>query len=265
MSDTQDKGASRLPKADPRLTAIASGKGGVGKTWFAITLAHALARRDDRVLLFDGDLGLANIDIQLGLVPERDLSEALSGRISLREAVTVHREAGFDVLTGRSGSGDMANLPVPRVARMIVDLQTLSQRYDHVVVDVGAGVDRPVQLLTAASGQCLVVVTDEPTSLTDAYALIKVALAQRSDDEVGIVVNMAESRARGETTYETLLKACRAFLKREPPLMGVVRRDGRVRDAIRAQMPLLLRSPNSEAAEDVEAIAARVAAGHASL
>lgn len=257
MSDTQER-AQRLPPPNPKLIAIASGKGGVGKTWFAITLAHALARQSGRILLFDGDLGLANVDIQLGLIPERDLSEALTGKISLREAVTHHAETGFDVVTGRSGTGEMAVLPMPRVARLIGDLQALSQRYDRVVVDVGAGVDRSVQLLAAASGRCLIVVTDEPTSLTDAYALIKVALAGRDDRDIGIVVNMAESRAKAEKTYETLAKACRTFLDREPPLMGVVRRDPRVREAIRAQMPLLARSPSCDAAQDVEAIAARL-------
>lgn len=249
------------PAPNPRLITVASGKGGVGKTWFAITLAHALARAGRRVLLFDGDLGMANIDIQLGLVPERDLNDALAGRIGLREAVTRVPEAGFDVLTGRSGSGDLAGLPAPRIGRLIGDLTALAARYDTIVVDVGAGVDRTVQLLSAAAGRCLVVVTDEPTSLTDAYALIKTALAKRGDKETGVVVNMAESRARGEKTYETLEKACVTFLKRRPPLLGVVRRDNRVRDAIRAQMPLLARSPNSEAAGDVEAIAEAVLQG----
>ncbi len=241
-----------------RMIAVASGKGGVGKTWFAITLSHVLTRRGLKTLLFDGDLGLANVDIQLGLMPKRDLGEVVAGKASMKSVATHYDAAGFDILAGRSGAGALATLPPPRLLRLRQDLSDFSKTYDKVVLDLGAGVDRTVQILSAPAHLVLLVVNDEPTSLTDAYAFIKLAHQAGSHGHVRIVVNMAENKKAGERTYGTLAKACGNFLKFEPPLAGVVRRDSKVRDSIRAQLPLLTRSPTSEAAADVEAIAEAV-------
>ncbi len=246
------------PTRGRTLMAVASGKGGVGKTWFAITLAHALARSGQRTLLFDGDLGLANVDIQLGLMPTQDLASVLAGRLALARATTHYPAGGFDIIAGRSGSGRLANVPASRVATLVEDLTTLSQAYDQVILDLGAGVERTVRQLTRAAATCVVVTTDEPTALTDSYAFIKLAHMDRPDCDVRIVVNTANSRLEGERTYTTLLKACEGFLKISPPLLGVVRRDVKVREAIRSQVSILTRFPTAEAAADVEAIADRL-------
>lgn len=241
--------------------AVASGKGGVGKTWFAITLGHALTRRNQRTLLFDGDLGLANVDIQLGLMPANDLVGVLTGRFTLNQVSVSHAEAGFDVIAGRSGSGSLSNIPLSRLQILSDDLNLLACNYDRVILDLGAGVDRTVRALANNAGLILVVTTDEPTSLTDAYAFIKVTQMERPGTDIRIVVNMANSTREGERIYNTLLKACEAFLKMSPPLAGVIRRDIKVREAIRNQTPILTRSPNSEAASDVEAIAEKLLQG----
>lgn len=240
--------------------AVASGKGGVGKTWFAITLTHAIARRGRRVLLFDGDLGLANVDIQLGLMPKRDLGSVIDGLITLKNAAERYTDGGFDIIAGRSGSGSLANLPSQRLGELRTDLLGLSRSYDAVVIDLGAGVDRTVRQLAGPAGVTLVVTTDEPTSLTDAYAFIKVTHTVNPSTDLRVVVNMAASIRDGERTYATILKACQNFLRFAPPLAGIVRRDVKVRDAIRNQVPLLTRSPASDAARDVEAVAARLMA-----
>lgn len=239
--------------------AIASGKGGVGKTWFSITLAHALARAGRRVLLFDGDLGLANLDVQLGLMPAHDLSEVLTGKIAMADAVT--RYHGFDIVAGRSGSGRFASLPPARIERLRDEMETLAVDYNHAIVDLGAGIADPVRMLGRQSGPCLVLTTDEPTALTDAYAFIKVAYARLPGADVRIVVNMAAGRPAGERTYGTLQRACETFLKKSPALAGVVRRDSRIADCIRHQTPLLIRHPACDAAADVEAIARRLIEG----
>lgn len=236
------------------IIAVASGKGGVGKTWFSITLTHALARAGQRTLLFDGDLGLANVDIQLGLMPKHDLGSVVSGRMTLNQAAVHFEEGGFDIIAGRSGSGTLANVPLSRLQMLGDDLVVLAGAYDKVVLDLGAGVEKTVRQLAVNAGTILVVTTDEPTSLTDAYAFIKVTHLERPGTDMRVVVNMANSTREGERIYSTLLKACEGFLKVAPPLAGVIRRDMKVRDAIRNQTPILTRSPNTEASADVEAL-----------
>jgi len=250
------------PSANPtsrskgrNIVAIASGKGGVGKTWFSITLAQALANKGGRVLLFDGDLGLANLDIQLGLMPKQDLSSVIAGRLTLNQAIVEYPEGGFDIIAGRSGAGGLANVAASRLQMLGDDLALLAANYDTTLLDLGAGVERTVRQLAHNAGTCVVVLTDEPTSLTDAYAFIKILHTERPDIEIKVVTNIVNSTREGERTYNTLVKACQGFLKFSPPLLGVVRRDNKVRESIRAQMPLLTRFPNCEAAQDVERIA----------
>ncbi len=240
------------------ILAIASGKGGVGKTWFSITLAHALANRGYQTLLFDGDLGLANLDIQLGLMPQQDLSSVITGRLTLNQVVIKYADGGFDVIAGRSGSGSLANVTASRIQRISDDLALLAGRYDNVLIDLGAGVERTVRQLVHNASTCIVVLTDEPTSLTDAYAFIKVIHTERPEIDVQVVTNIVNSTHEGERTYNTLLKACQGFLKISPPLLGIIRRDSKVPETIRRQAPLLTRFPNTEAAVDVEKIAQRL-------
>lgn len=235
--------------------AVASGKGGVGKTWFSITLSHALARAGKKVLLFDGDLGLANVDVQLGLMAKRDLNDVIRGRLSLEKVIQRYEEGGFDIIAGRSGQASLSALPSQRLALLRDQLLEVADKYDVVIVDLGAGVDRTVRMMSASATRTLVVTTDEPTSLTDAYAFIKLGNAAGMSKNVSIVVNMAPSTMEGEKTYKTLLKACENFLRLKPPLAGMISQDPRVKDAIRHQTPILIRSPNTDAAEDVEDIA----------
>ena len=164
---------STLPIKGHNMIAVASGKGGVGKTWFSISLAHALAKRGEKVLLFDGDLGLANVDIQLGLVAQYDLGSVITGKVPMTQAIS-KSELGFDVIAGRSGSGSLSNIPLSRLQLIFDDLQLLASQYDHVIIDLGAGVEKAVRLFAQKSGTLMVVCTDEPTSLTDAYAFIKI-------------------------------------------------------------------------------------------
>lgn len=237
------------------IIAVASGKGGVGKTWFSITLAHALTKMGKRVLLFDGDLGLANVDVQLGLMPKRDLNDVIRGRLSLDKVVQPFEEGGFDIIAGRSGQASLSALPSQRLAMLRDQILDLANDYDAVICDLGAGVDRTVRMLAATATRTVLITNDEPTSLTDAYAFIKLGNAAGMSKNISIVVNMAPSDMEGEKTYKTLLKACSNFLRLKPPLAGMVRVDPKVKECIRNQTPLLIRSPNTQAAEDVEAIA----------
>jgi len=240
------------------IIAVASGKGGVGKTWFSISLAHALAKQGKRVLLFDGDLGLANVDVQLGLMPKRDLNDVIRGRLSLDKVVQRYDEGGFDIVAGRSGQASLSALPTQRLIMLRDQLLDLSHEYDAVVIDLGAGVDRTVRMMAASATRAMLVATDEPTSLTDAYAFIKLGAAAGMSKNVSIVINQAQNVLEGEKTYKTLLKACENFLRLSPPMAGMIRHDPKVKECIRHQTPLLIRSPNCEAAGDIEKIARHV-------
>jgi len=239
------------------IIAIASGKGGVGKTWLSITLSHLIARTGREVLLFDGDIGLANIDVQLGLSPEKDLGHVFDGKANVEDTIISH-PAGFDIVTGRSGSTRLASASLSSLDRIRGQVIELAPSYDAVILDLGAGIEQYVQFLAAAASRCIVVVTDEPTSITDAYAYIKLCVTKLDNPRVSIVVNQAASQNEGRKTFSALEKACTNFLNIQPDLLGVIRKDNKVRDAIRAQTSIIEKTPGTLAATDVATISVKV-------
>jgi flagellar biosynthesis protein FlhG len=265
----------RAPQAlrPARRLTIASGKGGVGKTWMAVTLAQAFAFRGERVLLVDGDLGLANVDVQLGLEPRADLAAVIAGEVPLEAAVSPYgggpaaaAGGGFDVLPGRSGAGTLAGLAEDELQALACGLTGLEAAYDRVLVDLGAGLDRVVTTLcTADHGSkghaILVVLTSEPTSLTDAYAFIKVIRMRTENADLRVIVNRAQSTAEGKRTHQALATATQNFLGFAPPLMGIIPDDGKVPDSIRHQTALMLRHPQSKAGMSMMALAKTLCGG----
>lgn len=247
---------------EKKLITIASGKGGVGKTWFSITLAQAFSQAGKQVALFDGDLGLANVDIQLGLTPDNDLSVVMSGEKTLDEVKARYEEkdgTGFDVIPGQSGTGALGALSREALITLRNGLVTFSQGYDALLLDLAAGIDPSVTTLSQHGGKLIVVMTGDPTSLTDAYALIKVTATRNPGADIQIIVNNVADKATGEKAYSAIKRACEGFLKISPPLLGIVRSDPKITDAIRNQIPLLTRHPGATAAGDVKTIAKALA------
>lgn len=249
------------PQDEPQpnnLIAIASGKGGVGKTWLSITLAQLFARSGRHVLLFDGDLGLANVDVQLGLTPQKDLATVLAGKATLQESILSYDTGEFDIIAGRSGSASLASLPISRLENVYKELIRIGKNYDAVLLDLGAGVEQHVRYLSSLASRCLVVVTDDPTSLTDAYAFIKLCKHHEHSPDISIVINQVTTVQEGERTYSALKRACENFLGVSPKLAGIIRKDNKVKDAIRNQKPLLEKSPKSMAASDAAALSVKL-------
>ena len=238
-----------------RLVTIASGKGGVGKTCFAIGFSHALAQMGRRILLIDGDIGLANVDVQLGLANGDDLGRALLKNRSISASIQTVEGIGLDVLLGQSGSGTMGVLDPRWAERLIVQLQTMNDKYDLIVIDLPSGIDRGLRQMMSAADDSIIVTTEEPTALTDAYALIKTIRKHDTSFLPKVVVNLVRDHQAGQRTFEGFSRVCGRFLNMTPLGLGAVRRDRHVIDAIGRQTPLLQCYPNCSAAKDIIAVA----------
>ena len=240
----------------PHLTAIGSGKGGTGKTVIAIGLAQALVKAGARVLLCDADLGLANAALQMGLCDSGDLPSFMAGLKPVERSVVV-TTAGFDLLAAPSGSGALANVG-PLAAENLCARLRKAVGYDHVLLDLSAGVDGAVMRFAARADTTLLVVTPDPASLTDAYAFTKLLQKATGSRLPQLVINRAHSGAEAEHTREAMAQTCRCFLRQVPQLLGTVPHDRAVHDAIRRQLPLLARLPLGPAAQALLDMGARL-------
>jgi flagellar biosynthesis protein FlhG len=246
--------------------AIASGKGGVGKTWLSTMLSIAFGRAGQRALLVDCDLGLANVDVQLGVRPTADVHSVVRGFLELESAVTPvmggpGRNGGFDLIAGHSGSGALGAVKLEEVARIADGLSRLTPHYDRVILDLAAGIDPTVLRFARAADRLILVTTEEPTALTDAYAMVKLLRLQGSTMIPWVIVNMAENRVKGRKVFDQFSLACNEYLGFKPKFAGAITRDPRVPDSIRAQTPLPTRHPQSQAYEDVIRIVETLNAG----
>lgn len=241
-----------------RVIAVTSGKGGVGKTNIAVNLSVALAGRGDRVLLFDADLGLANVDVALGLKPSFDIQHVLSGERRLEE-ILVDGPAGVKVVPASSGVARMASLsPAERVG-LVQAFSSLPLPVDVLMVDTGAGIDSTVLTFAAACQELIVVVCDEPTSLTDAYALIKVLNQECGVKRFQLLANMVDSDSRGRALYERLSRVADSYLNVSLGYLGAVPRDDFLRRAVRARRPVVLEYPAAAASRALTRIADSIA------
>src|SRR5262245_55653431 len=212
MEPMQAAGLKRLTNPGPvQVIAVTGGKGGVGKTSVSVNLASALASTGKRVMLLDGDLGLANVDVFLGLSPRHTMAHVLSGQRSLEEVI-VETSDGIQVVPGASGVADMANLSAAAHLSLVQAFSTLSTRVDVMIVDTAAGISHSVVQFTQAAQHVLLVVCDEPASMTDAYALIKVLSRQQEVTRFRVLANMVRAPGEGEHLFEKLQRVTGKFL-----------------------------------------------------
>ncbi|MDO3382577.1 MinD/ParA family protein [Gilvimarinus algae] len=240
-----------------QVIAVSGGKGGVGKSNISVNLSIALAQLRRRVVLMDADLGLANVDVLLGISPKYTLADVLAGRCTLQE-VLVTGPGGIKIVPAASGVQRMAELSAQEHAGLISAFSELSEQVDVLVIDTAAGISDTVVSFVRAANEVLVVVCDEPSSITDAYALIKLLNKEYDLQRFRVVANMTRTASEGRLMFNKLNTVCERFLDVSLQYVGQVPFDETVRKAIQKQTPLLEFAPNCKAAQALRELAENV-------
>lgn len=257
MESMQSAGLKRLTNPGPvQVIAVTGGKGGVGKTSVSVNLATAMAANGRRVMLLDGDLGLANVDVFLGLSPRHTMAHVLNGERTLEEIILETAE-GIQVVPGASGVAELANLSAAGHLNLVQAFSTLSNRVDVMIVDTSAGIAHSVVQFTQAAQHVLLVVCDEPASMTDAYALVKVLSRNHGVTKFHVLANMARAPGEGEGMFQKLQRVTGRFLDVTLDYVGEIPEDAYLRRAIREQRPVMSAFPSSPASRAFKKLAAK--------
>ncbi len=244
-------------QANPgQVIAVTGGKGGVGKTTVAVNLATALASRGKQVMLLDGDLGLANVDVFLGLTPRLTLADVLAGNCSLEEVI-IEAPQGFRVVPAASGITQLAELDTLTHLGLVRAFGDLTSRLDFMVVDTAPGIAGSVLQFSQAAQQVLVVICDEPASLTDAYALIKILSRDHGVRQFRVLANQSRGRGLGQALYQRFEKVVNRFLSVELDYVGEIPEDPFLRRSIREQRPVVAGYPSCPASMALKTLALR--------
>lgn len=255
-----DQAAGLRGMKNPRpvqVVAVTSGKGGVGKTNVSVNLAAAMARSGRRVMLLDADLGLANVDVTLGLQPRRNLSHVIDGDCTLEE-VLLDGPAGMRIVPASSGTQRMAELQPEEHAGLIRAFSELSEDLDVLVVDTAAGISDSVVSFARASQEVVVVVCDEPASITDAYALIKVLSREHGVHRFQVLANMAQTGQHGRGLFQKISAVTERFLDVQMEYLGAIPFDEQLRKAVQKQNAVVETHPRSRAAQAFGTVAERI-------
>lgn len=250
-----------VPKGDApvRVIAITSGKGGVGKTNITANLAYLLSKMNKKALILDADVGLANIDVILGLTPQYNLQHVLKGEKTMAETI-VCGPGGIKILPAASGIQEMTDLSRGQKLTLLEELNSLNEDVDFMLIDTGAGIAANVMYFNVASKEIIVVVSPEPTSLTDAYALIKVLYQRYAKKRFRLLVNMVRSPAEAKEVHKRLSYATDHFLNLSVEYLGYILHDDKLRDAVKKQKVLAELHPSSLASRCLSSIAEKLCA-----
>lgn len=252
--------ASETPVKTARVLAVTSGKGGVGKTNISVSLALAAAAEGRNVVILDGDLGLANVDVIFDIQPSYNLSHVISGEVPVQDAL-IQAPGGVRVLPGAAGMTRMADMSSPEHRLFLKSLEFLERETELIIVDTGAGISRRVIDFCVASGEVLVVTTPEPTAIADAYAMIKVLGQAEPTLRLWLLVNMAGNRMEAEQILDRIIVLSERFLGMQVMRAGYVVADPRVPHAVRRRIPFALAYPSSQASACIAEVAKTLALG----
>jgi flagellar biosynthesis protein FlhG len=233
--------------------AVTSGKGGVGKTSFTINIGLAIAQRGKRVLILDADLGMANVNVAIGVPARYNLFDVILGRKTLREIV-VEGPGGLLLVPGGSGIAELANIGEAQRQRLMEQFSGLGDMADIILVDTAAGLSKNVLAFAAAADSVIVVTIPEPPAIADAYAIMKSVFRERPDAEVNLVVNRIQRASEGRAVFDKLSLVVQRFLGKKIQSLGAISDDPHVSEAIRSQKPLLLKFPDAAASKAMKSM-----------
>lgn len=257
------KGQERRQTA-ARVITVTSGKGGVGKTSIAVNLAIQMQRRGKNVIILDADFGLANIEVMLGIRPQYNLADLMFRGKTLNEIITRGPE-GVGFISGGSGIQELARMTKEQVMYLTQKLVELDSMADVIIVDTGAGIADNVLEFVTASSEVVLVATPEPTSITDAYALLKAlnrrAGFSREHTSIKMISNRVGSEAEGRSLYEKMSVVVDKFLNIQPEFLGIIPQDDMISRAVMVQKPITMAYPNAPAAKALQTIAGKLCDG----
>lgn len=244
-------------KPNARVIAVTSGKGGVGKTNLTINLALALKRLGKRVMVIDADLGLANIDVLIGLTPKYNLKHVIHGDCTMEEVI-VNGPEGVLIIPGASGITELADLSDSRRELIIDSFSRINDLSDIILIDTGAGVSRNVRRFVTASNEAIVVTSPDPTAVTDAYSMIKIIVQENDNLNIKLVVNMALSKDEAEEISDRIALVVKRFLNKDIQTLGHILMDKSLQRAVRNQEPVLINDPASSTSRSINLIARKL-------
>lgn len=237
-----------------RFLSVTSGKGGVGKSNFSLNFSLALQRLGMKVLVLDADIGMANIDVLMGTTSKYNLYHLIKNEKTIWDIISIGPE-GLHYIAGGSGLLDLVRLTEQEIDRFGREILKLQGQYDYIIFDTGAGLSKETAQFITASDETIVVTTPEPTSITDAYALIKMVNSIEPDVNFRLVVNRSSDQQEGEMTANNIGSVTKRFLNIEVPVLGYIFDDSHVSKAVKKQVPLLMIFPDSEASQGIMTIA----------
>jgi len=252
----RDNGNGALSmKNGPRVIAVSSGKGGVGKTNIVGNLAVWFQRKGRKVLILDADLGLANIDIIYGLHPLHSIDEVLKGKKDLSQIIIKGPE-GVSLIPASSGIQELAHLTDGQKISLLSEFDSLNDRFDILLIDTGAGISSNVIYFNLAADEKIIVVTPEPTSITDAYALMKIMFQQHGTKGFSLLLNMVENEVEAKSVYSNLSRVLGRFMGDiSVDYAGYVSKDKLITKAVSCRTPVVCRYPESVASQNFETVA----------
>ncbi len=259
QSKQEQRTAMTIRQRTARVISITSGKGGVGKTNTTVNLGLALVKLGRKVLILDADLGLANVNILLGFQPAATLQEVLQGKAALRDVIVSH-SSGLDIIPAASGIPELVELSTEEKLALMQAFDDFAFDYDYLIIDTAAGIGSNVLYFNVAAERVVVIIDQEPTSITDAYALIKVLATKWDTKFFDIVVNRTPESSAGKTIFAKLSRASDRFLPAQLNYLGSIAADDSISEAVVRQTPLLDLFPSTCASRDFMRLARKVEA-----